>query len=62
MRSDIERRLRDILAAYDSGELSEGAVVECLRHELADNTMTDDDISEAMAEAVALRPHFDKRD
>lgn len=62
MRHDIERRLRDILAAYDSGELSDGAVVECLRHELADNTLTAADIAEATAEAVALRPHFDKRD
>lgn len=62
MRADIENRLRDILAAYDSGELSEGAVVMCLRHELSDNTLTAEDIAEAKAEAVALRPYFEKHD
>lgn len=60
MRDDIERRLRDILAAHDSGELSEGAVVMCLRHELADNTMTQADLDAAAAEAVALRAIIDK--
>lgn len=62
MRTDIEQRLRDIVAAYDSGELSAGAVVECLRHELSDNTLTNEDLAEAKADAVALRPYFEKHD
>lgn len=60
MRPDIEQRLRDILAAHDSGELSAGAVVECLRHETSDNTLSKDDIDAATAEAIALRPLIDR--